>query len=323
MKILILFLCFAILVFLLIFLNNFSVFYSVKTEVKNFSLELPEPQPTITQTLTTTTTFTSQFNYSLQLSHPLIAENVRWARMPIRVFIDPSCSKSKIESIREAMRIWEEVTDHLIKFELVEKNYQVLIKCSNLLEESAGYSAIGEAKPTLIYTGYFHLIENASIVFLKRRISCVKPIVELHELGHVLGLDHVNDSKNVMYSYEKCDQTIPNYTVATLKKLYSIPSLPDLYISNFSLKVEEGFGEIEIEIGNKGLVESNETEISIHLNGKIERFKLKPILPGNFRILKIENLRMKNVKEIKIVLDPENLVKELDEENNQVVRLIE
>ena len=315
MKILFLFLSFAILGFLLIFLKNLNL---SSLEIKNFSVEVPA-QPI----QTFTTTFTSQFNASsqpLKLSHPLIAENARWARMPIKVFIDSSCSKSKVESIKKAMQIWEEVTNHLIKFELVEKDYQVLIKCSNLLEESEGYSAIGEAKPTLIWTGHFHLIKNATITFLKRRISCVKPIVELHELGHVLGLDHVNDSRNVMYPYEKCDQTIPNYTIATLKKLYSIPSLPDLYISNFSLKVEGKLGEMEIEIGNKGLVESNETQIKVHFDGKVERFKLKPLLPGNFQILRIKNLKLE--KEIKVVLDPENLIEELDEGNNQISRCI-
>jgi|GEM_PF-791622 predicted Zn-dependent protease len=321
MKFLIFFFCFAILIFFLIFWNNFSIFYPIENREENFSVEFPEEQLT-TQIITTTTTFTSPFNYSLQLSHPLIAENARWAKMPIKVFIDTSCSKSKVESIKEAMRIWEEVTNYLIKFEVVEKDYQVMIKCSNFLEESEGYSTIGEAKPILIYTGYFHLIENASIVFLKRRISCVRPIVELHELGHVLGLDHVNDSKNVMYPYEKCDQIIPNYTITTLKELYSIPSLPDLYISNLSLKVSGETGEIEIEIGNKGLIESNETEIAIQLNKKVETYKLKPILPGNFLILRVENLRLENLREIKMILDPENLVKELNEENNQILRLI-
>lgn len=263
-------------------------------------------------------------NFTINITHPLLYPNLRWQKMPILVKIDNfSCSPSRIKEIRYAMNLWEEKTNHTIRFKEVESNYQLYITCTSKAEsfrkENVIISKLGEGGPTkIIPTDYFNLTLSAFIKIASTSKSCIKPIRVLHEIGHTLGLAHVKDEKSIMYPYESCDQDFTPQMINTIKEIYKVKPLPDLYFLNASASVFEPYLNLTFVVKNGGIASATDIKIEIYADeSKLYDYNLSSLGPGQAIEVSISYLyAAKSFNTIKLVVDAPNEIEEYAEENN-------
>jgi len=113
-------------------------------------------------------------------------------------------TNSTVSDARTAMRIWEEKTNNLIKFEEIrgEPAADMVIKFSGSLNESnPGFKTVGEA---YIYLGQV----RGTIYVLPSSLPCRNQGRIMHEIGHIIGLNHSEYYMSVMYPIESCVQNI-------------------------------------------------------------------------------------------------------------------
>lgn len=161
---------------------------------------------------TTTTTSTTTSTVPVTTTFPVVKSLTR------EVYLDEKSgegiiwfSNSTISDTRTAMRIWEERTDNLIKFEEIhgEAAADVVIKFSSSLNESTpGFKTVGEA---YTYRGQV----RGTIYILPSSLSCRTEGRVMHEIGHIIGLNHSDDYMSVMYPVESCVQNITDEDAST------------------------------------------------------------------------------------------------------------
>ena len=80
--------------------------------------------------------------------------------------------------------------------------------------------------------------------------------------------------------------------------------------------------DFNLTIKNSGSINSEKTKFSVLEDGKlVKAFDLGGIDYGTGIIIEIKNLKLisRTPKEIRFIIDKENLIKEIDEENNVAV----
>lgn len=116
----------------------------------------------------------------------------------------PWFSNKTLDDVRSGMKIWEERTNHSIKFEEVrgESVADIAIKFSNYFNiSSPGKKTIGEA---FVYLGEI----RGTIYLSPSGASCRNQVRAIHEIGHIIGLNHSTAHSSVMYPIESCVQNI-------------------------------------------------------------------------------------------------------------------
>ena len=253
---------------------------------------------------------------------PVFSEKLRFNHNKISFYIDPVCSRKRKNAMFDAFLIFQEEMEIISFYELEDSDADITVECPNSpIEVSEGYLAAGEGGPfEIINTELFKVI-NKGKIFLYEDPQCEYPIVEVHELLHVFGFDHINNPKSAMYNISNCQQRITPDMISTIQSLYSIKPLVDLYIENISATKNNRYLDFNITIKNQGLLDAPKTTLTIFSEEKkIDEVELEEIEIGTGRTIQIKNMKMfsRSIEEVEFAIDINNLISELDKKNNQI-----
>ena len=247
--------------------------------------------------------------------------NMRFNHNNLTYFI-LDCSDQKVARLMEAFSIIENDTNNLITFRAItgEEGADILVGCSqSSFQTEKNVFIAGEGGPTryLNVTVYPVIIQGKVILY--EQSSCDYPVTELHELLHVFGFDHVNDSTKILYPYVGCDQRIDPKLIDMLTKLYLIEPKAELFFSNTSAIKTGIYLNISTEVNNYGMIDANGVTLEVLGDDtKIEDFDLKKIEFGAKETFAIGNMRLNSIDTKKITLKITSLAKEYNEQNNVI-----
>lgn len=246
--------------------------------------------------------------------------NMRFPSEKISYYINPNCDPKKSERVLDALNIISNETNIITFNPASEDLAEIVIGCSKESYQTEKNSFVaGEGGPTKIINSTLYPIILRGKVVLYQEKECDYPITELHELFHVFGFDHVNNSKRIMYPYVSCDQIINPEIIPQIITLYSVPSLPELYFANVSGIKLGKYLNLSIEVSNQGLADAKNVILEIYADGnKIETYDFQDIEYATGKTLEIGNLELpsRNVKNIKLTMVSNE--KELNNNNNVV-----
>lgn len=159
----------------------------------------------------------------------------KWAldQMPLRVWIQPDSSKEAVSHrlLFESLRQWEAASEGLIRFRLMDasithqKDSDIAIIWSDETVLGRDYEvghAHRDVQGSLIRHVDITLIRNPEIdkhLGSERQRQRLIATV-LHEVGHALGLEHSENSQDVMYFRGWQRSTLSNLDIRRLRDLY-------------------------------------------------------------------------------------------------------
>jgi len=234
------------------------------------------------------------------------------------------CPPSKISNFKRAIEILEDTT--ILEFTSVDVDEKISVFCqerNKVVDEN--FFVAGEGGPTkIIVSGDFNVIERGEIMLI-RDSDCSLPIVPLHELLHVLGFNHSNNTGNIMYNVSDCRQELGQEIPNLINNLYSISTLPDLFLKNASVKIHSGYLDFNATIFNIGLLDSKPSVLNVYLNeDKIYDSEIKEISYGAGSNILVENIKLKTRDEVfEIKFEVLSSEKEIEKKNNLLVFFID
>lgn len=243
--------------------------------------------------------------------------NMRFSKLPISYGFEDACSEKRHENIQNAMDLLEGKTP--LEFIYNNTNPDIFIECSERYREEEGLFIAGHGGPKVIInsTLYSVILKGTIKLFSE---SCGYN-VELHEVLHVLGFDHSDNPKSIMYNISSCDQTMTDDIIEELDRLYSIPSLPDLYFQNVSSLKKGRYLNINFAVLNQGLTDASNIKVTLYADKvKVDEFGIEKIEIGAGKVITAQNLRLPSntVESLKLVIDEDNKIEELDKKNNVI-----
>ena len=305
-----------LLVLVVLLMGSYFLYLNIPGKPKNLTAIIKQPKLEI-----------SNLSYAVKQFYP----NMKFNHNQISYSIDPACSQEKKERMVEA---FDELSEKVgvISFYPVSSNPDIEVSCSedvkHSIEKDYFIGGEGGAKE-IVQTGRYNVITEGVILLYneKEGIRCDWPNIELHELLHVFGFEHSQDKNSLMYSYlESCDQKLDESIINDLKELYSQKNLADLYFENVNGVKKGRYLDFNVSIRNSGVINAENVILTvIEGDKKLEDFDLEDIPFGGGVNFYVTNLKLgsRNSKDIKIVIDAENLIEEIDEENNVVKLQVE
>ncbi len=291
-------------------IGGYFLYLNIPGNPESFKINVEKPKLEI-----------GNLSYEVKQFYP----NMKFNHNSISYKIDSACSEKKKSRMIEA---FDELSDKVgvINFYPVFENPDIDVSCSEdeklSVEEDYFVAGEGGAKE-IIQTERYNVITQGIILLYgnpHKFYECEWPNIELHELLHVFGFQHSKDENSLMYPYLKsCDQKLDNCIINDLKKLYSQENLADLYFENIHGVKKGRYLDFNISIKNSGVVDAKKIILSIFDSDKrLKDFELNNISFGAGINFYVENLKLKsrNSKSIKFIIDVDDLIKEIDEENN-------
>jgi hypothetical protein len=247
-------------------------------------------------------------------------EGMRFNHNELTYFI-LDCSENKINKLKEAFSIIESGTGIITFRETTsQENADIDVGCSErAFEEEKNSFVAGEGGPTKWLNLSLYPVILKGKIILYRDSECNYPVVELHELLHVFGFEHVSDESKLMYPYVDCKQKIDEETLSIIKRLYSIEPKAELYFQNVSVYKTGIYLNFSAKVINGGLIDARNVSLEIYSDGeKIDEFSLKDIEVGSSQILNVGNMKTSSLKakiiELRIISETE----EFDLTNNRI-----
>jgi hypothetical protein len=259
----------------------------------------------------------AMINYGLT---PVFAENLRFNHNNISYSINPECSETRKESMINAFGEFEKEMG-IISFYNDDINADIKIECSDKqINVGDNLFAAGEGGPSrIINTSSFRTIEEGKI-YLYDDQRCDYPIVELHELLHVFGFDHIENPTSIMYNISRCNQRITPDMIRIINSLYSIEPLPDAKIEKLEAVKRGRYLDFNITVLNEGMQKIDDINLTITVGDKIiQVIRMEEIDIGYGRELEAKNIKLPSVKTESVVftVDYYDNIKEHREDNNQ------
>lgn len=259
-------------------------------------------------------------NFSLSSSEEMqFYPNMRFSSKTISYELDEKCSLQKRQDMGKAFQILQEAT--ILNFEISE-DALIQVYCEKKSERKAtekGLFIAGEGGPVNVTIGkYFNVIHGGEIILIKNS-NCERPNVAIHELLHVLGFNHSDNSNNIMYPVSKCGQTISQDMLDKIDELYSYPSLPDLEFEKASAQMKGRVLDLNISVKNQGLKDSGSFDIVVYGDGKeIKRIDSEGIAIGYTQKITITNQLITKLKIEEMAFSIEANFEEINKDNNQI-----
>jgi len=265
-------------------------------------------------------------------------QNMRFPDRDISYYISDSCDDKKKGEVLEAFSILESRTSLIFDPGNNKADSEMLVVCSELAPEpeQEGHFIAGEGGPTKIINTSLYSVILSGKMSLYRDDGCETTHVALHELLHVLGFDHNDNPKSILYPTLDCKQTLDQYFVDELNSLYEDDGLPDLKIVDVKADKSGRYLNFNISIVNQGLKDVSKTKLKVYGDEDIIKFRdendnevgwleLNNIEIGTTKILTVTNAKLPSrfTKKISFVVDEKDNIKELFEDNNKVELVVE
>lgn len=253
---------------------------------------------------------------------PQFYENMRFNHNNLSYYIDLECSDEKNKRMKKGFNEISSRTKIISFYEIKnETQADISVFCSDeKIEKQENIFVLGEGGPSsVINSSLYPVIEKGNILLYKSS-KCEEPLIEIHELLHVFGFDHVNDSKNILNPYLECDQELKKEHINKLIELYSIEPLSDIYIELVTASISGRYLDFEVLIKNQGLIDSENPILKIYNGEKlIKEFEIEEIKYGAGKRFYVKNLKLPALSINKIKLKIISESKDLNEANNLLI----
>lgn len=220
--------------------------------------------------------------------------NLRFNHNNISYFINSDCSNRKMQGVLNAFSILENETKIISFYSVYESNADILIECTDKdNQKEQNVFIAGEGGPTKILNLSFYPVILSGKILLYNESLCDYPVTELHELLHVFGFDHINDSKKIMFPYVDCKQKLNPELISIIHDLYSIKPLAELYFTNVSAIKTGIYLNFSLEIKNDGMINAKNVALEVYSeSNKVDSFDLRDIDFGSGKQFEVSNLKL-------------------------------
>lgn len=248
--------------------------------------------------------------------------NMRFPYKEISYRIDNDCSLQKKNDMERAFGILENLT--ILDFYPVSQEEEIFVHCSERIRKTdENLFVAGEGGPTSATTGSNFTIIFEGEVLLLRDVQCDFPNVPVHELLHVLGFNHSDNSHNIMYPTTSCGQVIGQDTLDLINEIYSAPSYADILFVNASARVHGRYLDLNVTVKNEGLVPSDSFFVKVFADSnEVKEIEVQPIEVGFGRNINFRNIGINAISIEEFRLVAETSFNELNKENNEILLVL-
>lgn len=260
------------------------------------------------------------YNFTLNSSGKINSfyENLRFPTTNISYNVNANCNINKNYDMNRAFEIISNNT--ILDFYPVTVDESIAIACEDkIIKDESGLFVAGEGGPTkIVVAGNYNVIKKGEILLIKNS-DCPNPNIAIHELLHVLGFNHSENSDNIMYPVTKCEQQVSQDIYDKINNLYSEKPYVDLIIENVSATMNGKYLDANISIKNIGIIDSDAFKIKIYSDGSlVKEIDSNPMEIGHGILLRMNNMWVSklDIDEIEFVIETSQ--PESNKENNKV-----
>ncbi len=245
---------------------------------------------------------------------------LRFNHNDISYYINADCSESKKGKFENALFLVSDKTKIITFHSTNEQDADILVGCSKQsYEQEKNVFVAGEGGPTEFIESKFYSVIKKGKVLLYDESKCDYPITELHELFHVFGFDHINDSRMIMYPYVECNQIINPELIKQLIKLYSVKPVAELYFSNMTAVKTGMYLNFDSSIINDGLITAKAVTLELYAgNEKLNVFNLETVEFGSGVKYSAQNVKLPSADIKTVTFKIVTTTDEFDKNNNIV-----
>lgn len=247
--------------------------------------------------------------------------NMRFVSGTITYKFDADCSPGKQKRVYNAFNIISEATK-IIKFQQSFSDAQINIYCNESKKEIEKNMFIaGEGGPLKVTNSTLYPLIGGGQIYLydtQKQNQCEYPVVEIHEMMHVFGFNHIKEKTSILYPYLDCDQRLDSEIVDELIKIYSVEAKAELKIVQANISKSGAYLDFDIGVENIGLIDGKNVRLEVKTadDTKIKGFILSDVEPGTTQTISVHNLKLpsRGVNEIHVEITSDS--KEYFTENN-------
>lgn len=237
--------------------------------------------------------FRAQARGDLPQSSNQFYPNMRYPNSEISYSLSDSCSVKRRRDFEAGIAYLEDRT--ILDFYEVARDAEISVICSDLSPkpDEEGHFIAGEGGPSYIINSSTYSVITSGRIALYRPETCDEPKVAVHEMLHALGFDHNGNEESIMFPVTDCEQELDQEIIEEIRRLYSQPSVGDLFIESIAGNITGRYLNFDITVANVGLRDISNADLHISVEDElIDTFALNDIDLGAKRHLSVSNLRI-------------------------------